>query len=103
MLRRWYQGVFVFLAIVAAICAPFFLPAIGFMPAMYTVHDDTLVMTSHLHHFPPVATQVALIMGTVGAAAGAVVFGRLYANEIRRAEERLTFQAWQLQQLTAAD
>jgi hypothetical protein len=32
----------------------------------------------------------------VGAA---ILFGRMYADEIRRAEQRLTFHAWQLQQL----
>jgi len=99
MLRRWYHGVILYAGLAAAICAPFVLPALGLASAGYSIHDDMLVIEPTLHHLPPVATVVALIAGTAGVVGAAVIFGRIYANAIRRAEERLTFHAWQLQQL----
>jgi serine/threonine-protein kinase len=102
MLRRWYHGVILFGGLALAICAPFLFPALGLTSPGYWIHDDMLVLVPRMHHFPPVATIAALIAGTAGVLGAAVVFGRIYADEIRRAEERLTFHAWQLQQLLAA-
>jgi tRNA A-37 threonylcarbamoyl transferase component Bud32 len=96
MIRRWYQAVILYAGLALAICAPFLLPALGLTSAGYSIHDDMLVLTPELHHFPPTATVAALIAGTVGVAAAGLVFGRMYATAIRRAEERLTFHAWQL-------
>jgi hypothetical protein len=99
MIRRWYQGLILFAGLAVAIAAPFLLPALGLMSAGYSIHSDRLVLEPRLHHFPAVATVAALIVGTTGVVGGAVIFGRMYAAAIRRAEERLTFHAWQLQQL----
>jgi hypothetical protein len=101
MLRRWYQGVILFVGLALAICAPFLFPALGLTPERYSIHDDMLVIEPGLHHFPPVATVVALIAGTAGVVGGALLFGRMYADAIRRAEERFTFHVWQLEQLLA--
>jgi len=101
MLRRWYQGVILFVGLTLAVCAPFLFPALGLMPAGYRILDDKLVLDPRLHHFPPVATVAALIVGTAGVVGAALIFGRMYAEAIRRAEERLTFHVWQLQQLLA--
>jgi serine/threonine-protein kinase len=99
MLRRWYHGLILYAALVLTVCAPFVLPALGLTSAGYALRDDTLVILPKLHHLPPGATVAALIVGTAGVVGAAVMFGRMYATVIRRAEERLTFHAWQLQQL----
>ncbi|HEX7704765.1 MAG TPA: hypothetical protein VF403_28685, partial [Kofleriaceae bacterium] len=52
-----------------------------------------------MHAFPRTPTLISIVIATCGAMGVAVLFGRLYINELRRAEERLHFQAWQLQQL----
>jgi serine/threonine-protein kinase len=101
MLRRWYHGVILFVGLALAVCAPFLFPALGLLPRGYWILDDKLVLEPGLHHFPPVATVAALIIGTAGVVAAALIFGRMYADAIRRAEERLTFHVWQLQQLLA--
>jgi serine/threonine-protein kinase len=100
MLRRWYQGVILILGLALTISAPFLLPLLGLMSPTYVIHDDVVVIHPQLHHFPPIATMMTLVLTTIGVVAAAVLFGRVYAAEIRRAEERLTFHAWQLQQLT---
>jgi len=99
MMRHWVHGLILFAGLAIPLCAPFVLPALGLMSDTYTIQNDSLVISSHLHHFPQAATTVALTLGTAGAIGGALLFGRLYSSEIRRAEERLTFHAWQLQQL----
>jgi len=99
MLRRWYHGALLIVGLSITISAPFLLAALGVMPPAYAIQDDVIVVHAHLHHFPTIPTTVSLLMATMGAVAGAVLFARVYATEIRRAEERLTFHAWQLQQL----
>src|SRR5262249_44555696 len=99
MLRRWYQGVLLILGLALTISAPFLLPLLGLMSPTYVIHDDVVVIHPQLHHFPPIATLVTLVLTTIGVVAFAVLFGRVYAQEIRRVEERLTFQAWQVRQL----
>jgi len=100
MLRRWYQGVLLILGLALTISAPFLLPMLGLMAPTYVIHDDVIVIHPQLHHFPALATMATLMLTTIGVVSAAVLFGRVYAAEIRRAEERLTFHAWQLQQLT---
>src|SRR5262249_9756120 len=101
MLRRWYHGVILFVGLATAICAPFLFPALGLMSESYSIHDDLLVLGPKLHHFPPSANIATLIVGTAGVVGACIIFGRLIPKEIRRAEERLTFHAWQLEQLLA--
>jgi hypothetical protein len=82
-----------------AMVTPFVLSAFGETGAFYQIRDDSLVLLPHMHHFPPFATLMAFLFGTIGAVAAAVLHGRAYSTEIDRAERRLTFNAWQLHQL----
>jgi len=97
--KRTLHGALILAALLTAVCTPFMLPAFGLMSPTYVVQDDALVVLPHMHHFTGAATALSLLLSVVGAVIGAVLFGRLYADEIGRAEERLTFHAWQLQQL----
>ena len=99
--RRWSHGVMIVVGLIAAMLAPFVLSAVGVMSPFYEIRDDTLVVLPHMHHFPAVATIVAVFLGTIGAVAAAVLHARVYSDEMERAERRLTFNAWQLQQLLA--
>jgi serine/threonine-protein kinase len=98
-MRRWYHGVILFIGLTIPLCVPFVLPALSSTSSTYSILDDALIIHSHLNHFPISATIVTLIIGTAGALGAALIWGRVYSSEIRRAEERLTFHAWQLEQL----
>ena len=91
----------ILIVIVTGLClvAPFVLVELGLMDPMYVVHDDRLTVLPNMHAFPPGPTLVSLVLATLGGIACAVLFGRLYVSELRRAEHRLTFHAWQLRQL----
>jgi eukaryotic-like serine/threonine-protein kinase len=58
-----------------------------------------IVITPIMHAFPPTPTTVSLVLGMFGTVAIAVLYGRLYSNEIQRADRQLVFHAWQLRQL----
>ncbi|HEY5926081.1 MAG TPA: protein kinase [Kofleriaceae bacterium] len=79
--------------------APFVLVELGMISANYVARDGGLLLLPKMHELPPAATLASLVMGTFGAVGVALIYGRLYMNELRRAEHRLSFQAWQLQQL----
>ncbi|HEY5926079.1 MAG TPA: protein kinase [Kofleriaceae bacterium] len=93
------HGFGVLLVAGASLVAPLILVELGVMSPTYSVRDDMLVLLPKMHHFPPTLTVAVIILGTFGALAAAVIYGRLYINELRRAEHKLSFQAWQLQQL----
>jgi hypothetical protein len=65
----------------------------------YAFEGDKLVILPHMHAFPAQATIIYVVTCTFGVIAAASIYGRLFVNEIRKAEAQLTFQAWQLQQL----
>jgi hypothetical protein len=67
--------------------------------ANYTVRDGMITILPLMHEFPRTPTLAFIILGVAGAMAVAVLYGRLATNELMRAEERVHFQAWQLQQL----
>jgi hypothetical protein len=97
--ERALHGVLILVTATAALLAPFVLTALGIMSPIYSVHDGVIVLLPKMHAFPPAATIALLIASTFGGIAIALLYGRLYVNELRRAEHKLNFQAWQLQQL----
>jgi len=90
---RTIHGVLIIVAILAAVLVPF-----AFFN-QYEVRDGTLIILPHMNHFARMPMLACIIVGTWGVAVGAVLFGRLFVGEIRRAESQLRFHAWQLQQL----
>src|SRR5262249_30285773 len=92
-------GVLIILGCCVAILGPFALAGLGVMPSMYDFRDGTLVLLPKLHDYPRIPALASMLMATCGAIGVSVLFGRFYINELRRTEERIHFQAWQLQQL----
>jgi hypothetical protein len=93
-LDRGFHGLLLVLAAAAAVLIPTLL-----WSSMYSLHDGVIEILPRMHRFPPGATLAFIIGSTVGVLGIAVLYGRLYVNEIRRAEHRLVFQAWQLEQM----
>ncbi|HEY5926078.1 MAG TPA: serine/threonine-protein kinase [Kofleriaceae bacterium] len=93
------DGVLIVLAAGLWLIAPFVLVELGLIEPSYVVRDGALVVLPKMHAFPPTATLVSLVLATFGAISTAVLYGRLYVQALRRAEHKLSFQAWQLQQL----
>jgi hypothetical protein len=65
----------------------------------YAFDAGQLRLVPQMHAFHPTVTLVYVFTCTFGVIAAASIYGRLFVNEIRKAEAQLTFQAWQLQQL----
>jgi eukaryotic-like serine/threonine-protein kinase len=98
-MARALYGVLIITAVLVAIIAPFLLAASGVIDRLYEFTSAGLVIVPHMNEVAEVPTLAYVIFGTWGAAVAAVLFGRLFVDEIRRAESQLAFQAWQLQQL----
>jgi len=96
---RAIHGIGILFISIIAVLAPFVLAELGVMSPMYEIRDGVLVLLPKMHGFPRTQTLITIIASTSGALSAAVIYGRLYTNELRRAEERVHFQAWQLQQL----
>ncbi|HEX7700815.1 MAG TPA: serine/threonine-protein kinase, partial [Kofleriaceae bacterium] len=84
--ERALHGVLILVTATAALLAPFVLTALGIMSPIYSVHDGVIVLLPKMHAFPPAATIALLIASTFGGIAIALLYGRLYVNELRRAE-----------------
>ena len=100
-LRRALQGFAVLLVAGFWLVLPFVLVELGLMAPTYELRDGALVLLPRMNELPPGKTYVAIILATFGALAAAVIYGKMYVNEMWRAEHRLSFQAWQLQQLVS--
>jgi eukaryotic-like serine/threonine-protein kinase len=96
---RLLHGVLILITATVALLAPFVLTGLGVMSPIYAVRDGVIVLLPKMHAFPPTATIVLLIVSTWGGIGISLLYGRVYLNELRRAEHKLSFQAWQLQQL----
>jgi hypothetical protein len=101
--EKWWHGALISLTACVWLALPFILVELGAMSPMYVVRDDVVMLLPKMNHFPPVRTLVAIVLGAAGGVTAAVVYGRLYVNELRRMEHKLGFQAWQLQQLVPAE
>jgi serine/threonine-protein kinase len=93
------HGLLILLACGAWIVMPFVLGELGWISPTYVVRDDLLCVLPKMHAFPSLPTRVSMVLAMFGAIGAAVIYGRLYITELRRAEHKLSFQAWQLQQL----
>ena len=101
--EKWHHGFMILLVAGLWLVAPFVFVELGWASPSYQLHDGNLILLPKMNEFPAGKTFVALVLGTFGALAAAVIYGKLYINELRRAEHKLSFQAWQLQQLVPPD
>jgi serine/threonine-protein kinase len=97
--EKTIHGVMIWCAAIVVLGTPYLLAALGVIGPNFELRDNTIVLLPNLHDFPPTPTLVTMLLGMFGAIGVALIFGRLYVNELRRAEHRVSFQAWQLQQL----
>lgn len=97
--HRTSSGLLMLFAMLCVLLLPFALSALGLIAPIYAFEGGILGVVPHMNEFPPVATQIYIVTCTFGVIAAASIYGRLYVNEIRKAEAQMTFQAWQLQQL----
>ena len=96
---RTLHGVMILVATGVWLVAPFALVSLGVLSPNYVFKDGSLVLLPSMNELPAGATMASLLYGTFGTIGVAVFYGRLYINELRHAEHKLSFQAWQLQQL----
>ncbi len=97
--ERTSHGLMILGTFAIFLVAPFVLVGLGAMSPTYEIRDDVLMILPNMHSFPPVPTLVTILFTTLGSVGFGLIYGRLYINELRRVEHRLSFQAWQLQQL----
>jgi tRNA A-37 threonylcarbamoyl transferase component Bud32 len=102
LMRSWLGGAAIIGLTTLTVALPFVLSGLGVVPSMYELRDNTIIVHPVMHGFPPVATMLLVAIGTIGGTFSAVLYGRHYNQQILRAERRLTFHAWQLQQLLPA-
>ena len=76
--EKTIHGVFILLVAAVWLFVPFWLARVGVMAANYDVREA---------------------LGTFGVVGVGLIYSRFYVNELRRADHRISFQAWQLQQL----
>ena len=89
---RAIHGVFILAGSFAAVAI-----AMLAFPPHFTA--DGITIAPHMHAFPPFASTVCLAICMFGSVGVAVFYGRIYSNEIQRADRQLVFHAWQLRQL----
>jgi serine/threonine-protein kinase len=97
--EKTIHGIMIWLVAAVLLGAPFVLAGLGVIESNLEFRDGAVVLVPMMHDFPPGPTLAALLIGTFGAIGVAVIYGRLYVKELQRAEHRVSFQAWQLQQL----
>jgi eukaryotic-like serine/threonine-protein kinase len=97
--QKTIHGILILIASAGLVVAPFVLVELSVIAPNVVLRDGAIMLLPRMHAFPPGPTLTAALLGTIGAVGVAIFYGRLYINELRRAEHRLSFQAWQLQQL----
>jgi len=96
---RWTHGLAILSISLAGLLVPLVLDWTGLTSPSLQFGHGTLAVLPRLHGFPPTATRLYLVFSCAGAIAVALLYGRLYVGELRRAEAQLAFHVWQLQQL----
>jgi hypothetical protein len=87
------------LASCLAVIAPAVLGWLGLAPQSYSFADGRWTVLPVVFEISPVATQVFLIVASIGTIAPACVFVARLRRAYLDAQRRLQLQAWQLQQI----
>ncbi|HLK39544.1 MAG TPA: serine/threonine-protein kinase, partial [Polyangiaceae bacterium] len=84
---------------VAEIVVPVALSWMHVLPQPYEIGQDAVTIHAGMLHFPPVPTQVFLLLTSVVVVITACVMAATVRDALSAAESRLHVQAWQLRQI----
>jgi serine/threonine-protein kinase len=82
-----------------AISVPAVLQMLGVLPASYAFSNDTIVIRPLMLGFPPVPTQVFLLVTNLSIIVAASVMLSMVRNTLTGIEEKMYVHTWQLRQL----
>ena len=82
-----------------AVAVPVGLQALGVLPASYLFTRDSIVILPVMLRFPPVPTQVFLLVTNLSIIVSASVMLAKIRNTLTRIEEQMYVHTWQLRQL----
>ena len=93
--RRWVAVALAMLTILV----PAGLAWAHLIAAPYEIEGDRIVIHANLLHFPPLATQLFLLVSTLSVVFSACLMTARVHDALASAQERLHVQAWQLRQM----
>ncbi len=81
------------------IALPALLAWLGVIPQPYELGEDRIVIHAGMLHFPPVPTELFLLVSSLSVVVTACLMTARVHDELAQARERLHIQAWQLRQM----
>jgi eukaryotic-like serine/threonine-protein kinase len=89
----------VVVASLLTIALPAFLARTGVIPEPYELGGDRIVIHAGMLHFPPLATELFLLVSSLSAVVTACLMTARVHDALAQAQQRLHIQAWQLRQM----
>jgi hypothetical protein len=87
----------------ASFLVPWALSHLGLAPGGVEAQGGVLVLYPAFVSFPPVATEIALVIMNAGVLLVAATIAARLRRRLREAERRMVLHSWQLRQLVPAD
>jgi serine/threonine-protein kinase len=81
------------------IALPALLAWTGIVPQLYEFGDDRIVIHAGMLHFPPLPTELFLMLSSLSSVLTACLMTARVHDALAQAQERLHIQAWQLRQM----
>jgi hypothetical protein len=81
------------------IAVPALLARLGVIPQPYEFGGDRIVIHAGMLHFPPLATEIFLLLSSLSVVVTASLMTARVHDALAQAQERLHIQAWQLRQM----
>jgi tRNA A-37 threonylcarbamoyl transferase component Bud32 len=97
------MGFAILVGALLALLTPFVLEWLNVIEPVHVFRDGSVIVMARLHELPPIVTQLYLIGCCVGALGVAQFYAQQFVRELLRAEQRVIFHAWQLEQLLPPD
>jgi hypothetical protein len=95
---RSRRGAVVLLSLLT-IALPALLMWTGVIPQAYELGEDRIVIHAGMLHFPPLPTELFLLVSSLSVVVTACLMTARVHDELAQARERLHIQAWQLRQM----
>ena len=95
---RSRRGVVVLISMLT-IALPALLEWLGLIPQPYELGADRIVIHTGMLHFPPLATELFLLVSSLSVVLTACMMTARVHDALAQAQERLHIQAWQLRQM----